>query len=280
MVDKARVSRELKKVAQTTLGTDEEKVTAVLRKALNEVVSHYKLADASVTSARPAALKNPAAQRGVAELKDKKWRTLKGAPDFYVLPATINGKGTLDQALRVLATLEAQEWVHKIDSFSIRPLGKERDRVELTVSLGTLYLTEAGGMRPGETVSWSPASEAQYATWQPLAAKNVFKEPPAPLAAVPAAAQPASVAAAPPPPPPGPAYDQWRVSGITRGPGGPELMVVNLATRQWLTLVAGGAVLDAKFVDAAGETARISIGDKEFEIKTGQTLAERTPVAR
>jgi hypothetical protein len=281
MSDKARASRELKKVAQTTLGTDEEQVTAALRKALNEVVSHYKLADASVTSARPMPARNPAGQRGVGELRDKKYRNAKATPDFYVLPATLNGKGTLDQALRILATLEEQAWVHKIDSFSIRPVGKERERVELTVSLGTLYLTEAGGVRPGETVSWSPVSDAQYAQWQPLAAKNVFKEPAAPVAAAPSGAQPAAtVAALPPPPPPGPAYDQWRVSGITRGAGGPELMVVNLATKQWLTLMAGGVVLDAKFIDAAGEIARISIGDKEFEIKTGQTFAERTPVAR
>jgi hypothetical protein len=282
MRDKAKIARDLKKAAETTLGTDEEKVTAALRKALNEVVSHYKLTDASVTSAHAAALKNPVAERGVAELRDRKWRDAKKAPDFYVLPATINGKGTLDQALRVMATLEAQPWVHKIDSFAIRPIGKERDRVELTVSLGSIYLTDAGGVRPGETVNWSPASEAQYAAWQPLASKNVFKEP-APVAA-PVAAAPAApavnVAAAPPPPPPPPAYDQWRVSGITRGVHGPELMVVNLQTKQWLTLVVGGLVLDAKFIDAVGEAARISIGDKEFEVKTGQVLSERTPVTR
>ncbi len=286
MSDKARVARELKKAAETTLGTDEEKVTAALRKALNEVVSHYKLADASVTSARPAALKNPAAQRGVVELRDKKWRDAKAAADFYVIPATINGKGTLDQALRIMATLEQQAWVHKIDSFSIRPLGKDRDRVELTVTLGTVYLTDAGGVRPGESVNWTPASEAQYAAWQPLAAKNVFKEPAppaAPVAAAPVAAPPTNVAAAPPPPPPpppAPAYDQWRISGITRGAGGPELMIVNLQTKQWLSLVIGGVVLDAKFLDASGETARISIGDKEFEVKAGQVLSERTPVTR
>lgn len=283
MSDKAKVTRELKKAASTTLGSDEERVTAALRKALNEVVSHYKLGDGSVTSARPVAVRNPATEFGVLELRDKKWRDAKKSPDFYVLSATINGKGTLDQALRVMATLESQAWVHKIDSFSIKPLGKERDRVELTVTLGTLYLTDASGVRAGETVNWSPASEAQYAAWQPLAAKNVFKEPAppaAPVAAAPVAAPPTNVAAAPPPPPPPPAYDQWRVSGITRGTGGPELLMVNLQTNQWLSLMVGGLVLDAKFLDAAGETARISIGDKEFDVKTGQVLSERTAVTR
>lgn len=283
MSDKVQIARELKKASETTLGKDEEHVTALLRKALNEVASHYKLADASVTSGRPAALKNPAAARGVKELRDKKWRSAKATPDFYVLPATLNGKGSLDQALRVMATLESQGWVHKIESFSLKPLGKERDRVELTVSLGTLYMTDAAGIRPGETVKWSPVSEADYAGWQPLAAKNVFKEPAPPVtvaAAPPVAPQPTNVASAPPPPPPPPAYDQWRVSGITMGAQGPELMMVNLQTKAWLSLMVGGVVLDAKFIDASGEIARISIGDKEFEVKTGQVLSERTPTTR
>ncbi len=47
------------------------------------------------------------------------------------------------------------------------------------------------------------------------------------------------------------------------------MMIVNLQTKQWLSLMVGGVVLDAKFVEASGETARISIGDKEFEVKTG-----------
>jgi hypothetical protein len=286
MGDKGKISRTLKKASETTLGTNEEHVSAALRKALNEVVTHYRLADASVTSARPMALKNPAAQKGLAELRDRKWKEAKGTPDFYVLPATINGKGTLDQAVRVLATLEAQPWVHKIDSFSIRPLGQARDRVELTVSLGTMYMADAGGagVRAGEGVKWSPVSEAAYAAWQPLVSKNVFAEPPAPAPVAAAAAAPAPAVASapppPPPPPPAPAYEQWRVTGVTMGAQGPELMVVNLQTRQWLTLLTGGVVLDARFTGAVGETARISIGDKEFEVKTGQALSERTPVSR
>jgi hypothetical protein len=283
MSDKGRIARQLKKAGETTLGKDEEQVTATLRKALNEVVSHYKLADASVTSARPMALKNPASQKGLAELRDRKWKEAKAAPDFYVVPATINGKGTLDQAVRVLATLESQAWVHKIDSFSIRPMGSNRERVELTVSLGTVYLADAAASaaRGGEGVNWSPVSEAQYASWQPLVAKNVFREPAAPVTVAAAPAPAPVVAAAPPPPPsppPPPAYDQWRVSGVTHGSKGPELMVVNLQSNQWLTLLTGGLVLDARFVGAAGETARISIGDKEFEVKTGQVLSERTPL--
>lgn len=286
MADKGKIGRALKKAGETTLGTNEEHVSAALRKALNEVVSHYRLADASVTSARPMALKNPASQKGLAELRERKWKDAKSAPDFYVLPATINGKGTLDQAVRVLATLESQAWVHKIDSFSIRPLGQARDRVELTVSLGTMFMGDAGGagVRSGEGVKWSPVSEAAYAAWQPIVAKNVFAEPAAPVAVAAAAPAPAPAVASapppPPPPPPPPAYDQWRVTGVTMGSQGPELMVVNLQTRQWLTLLTGGVVLDAKFTGAVGETARISIGDKEFEVKTGQVLSERTPLNR
>src|SRR5258705_119474 len=135
MQDKAKVSRELKKVASTTLGTDEEKVTASLRKALNEVAAHYRLTDTSVTSSRAIGVKNPAGQQGVKEVVEKIPRDQRTAPDFFAVPATMVGKGTLDQAARTLATLENQPWVHKIDSFSLKPVGKERDRVELTVSL-------------------------------------------------------------------------------------------------------------------------------------------------
>lgn len=285
MQDKARVGRELRKAAATTLGTDEERVTAVLRRELNEIVAYFKLADASVTSSRPTAVRNPAGKEGVVEFVDRKRKDLRNQVDFYVLPATITGKGTLEQATRVLSTLESQPWVHKIDSFSIQPLGKDRERVELTVSLATLYIADPTLIEKGalDNPTWSPVSEAQFAAWRPIVTKNVFREPQpeAPVAAAPRPApEPGNVAAAPPAPPPPPPYEEWRISGITVGEHGAELMIVNEKTKEWRTLSAGGQVLDVKFVDAAGETARILIGDKEFEVRAGQRLSERSVVSR
>lgn len=285
MEERARLTRELKAFAATTLGTDEEKVTASFRKSLNEIIAHFGLIEASVTSARSVGVKNPSMEARVSEfsrLMSKEQRAAAGLPDFYSMSGTLTSKGTLEQALRVMATLQVQPWIHRIDGFSIKPVGKEGNRVEMSVTLTTTYFTDAKLREPAEELKWRPVREAEFASWMPIVVKNMFREP-APVAPVVAIATaptntetPLVKPAEPPPPPP--EYDEWRISGVARGKDGPTLMLVNEKTREWRTIDVGGTILDARFVTGEGEVAQIAIGDERFTVRAGQRLSERAKV--
>jgi len=278
----ARVKRTLRKFADASLGVDEATVSASLRTALNEIVAHYGLIEPTVTSNKATAVRNPAVEVHPTELADRKRKDLR-APDFYTIAATVSGKGTLEQAVRTLATLELQPWVHRIDGFNLKPIGKEHDRVELTVMLTTAFLPEkelrSRTVGP-EPHAWRPVEEWEFAAWRGIVAKNIFKEPPrAPQVA---GRDPGSEPGAPTPPAPPSAasYSDWVVSGIARGRDGVELMLVNEKTKEWKTISVGGRVMDAKFIDGSGEVAKIQIGQEMFEVRSGQRLSERKPVSQ
>lgn len=281
MEERGRAIKDLKRFASTTLGSEEEKVTASLRKNLNEMIAHFGLIESSVSSARPTGVKNPAGEARVAEFSGKDRANFANVPDFYAVAATMTAKGTLEQAMRVLATIQVQPWVHRMDGFTLKPNGKERDRVELTVMLTTLFFTDEKLRDKLEDPGWRPVREAEFASWRPIVVKNAFREPP------PAVAPKIEVAAAPPAPPPGPApvppvppppYEDWRVSGVVKGKDGPQIMLVNEKTKEWRTLDAGGVVLDVKFTDCAGEVAQISIGEEKYTVRSGQRLSERARI--
>lgn len=283
MEDRGRILKELRRIGATSLGTEEEKVTASLRMSLNEMIAHFGLIESSVTSVKPTPVKNPAGAAKVAEFVRKDQKSQSSAPDFYVVAATMSAKGTLEQAMRVLATIQVQPWVHRVDGFSLKPNGKERDRVEMVVSLSSLYFADEKLRESAEPPGWRPVREAEFAAWMPIVVKNAFKEP-RPAAPVIAAAPPQAPAApsgggpapvAPTPPPP---YDDWRVSGLAKGTGGEQLMLVNDKTREWRIVDAGQTILDATFVRCAGEFAELHIGQEKFTVKSGQKLSDRAKV--
>jgi hypothetical protein len=282
---KARIRRELSRFAETALGIDEETVTATVRTALNEIIAHYGLTDTTVSSQQARGVKNPAADARVTEFSGRRVQALRDRPDFLAISATVAGTGTLEQVIRVMATLEAQPWVHRIDKFSLRPVGAQRDRAELNVIFSTIYIPERDQRtrrdESGEgQLVWRPIDEAEFAAWRPIVTRNVLKEP-APDPAAPAAPAAVAEASAPSlPPRPAPPYEDWRVSGIARGVNGVEIMLVNDKTSEWKTLGVGGTVLDAKFIDAAGEVARLAIGEAVFEVRQGQRLSERKLVGK
>ncbi|MGE4198575.1 MAG: hypothetical protein AB7G11_15805 [Phycisphaerales bacterium] len=282
MEERAKLMRELKAMGATTFGSEEEKVTASFRKALNEMVAHFGLIEASVTSSRSVGVKNPAVEARVREfskMMNKEQRAAASLPDFLAVSGTLSAKGTLEQALRVLATLQVQPWIHRIDGFSLRPVGREGSRVEMSVMLTTTYFSDPRLREGTDEVGWRPVREAEFAAWMPIVLKNMFREP-APAAAVAANDAPpppetSGATAEPPPPPP---YDEWRISGVARGAKGPILMVVNERTHEWRTIDAGGTILDATFVSSQGEVAEITIGQERFAVRTGQRLSERSRI--
>jgi hypothetical protein len=210
-------------------------------------------------------------------------RELRRVPDFQVVRGTVRGTGTLEQALRALGTLQVQPWVHRIEGFTLRPTGKSRERFELKVDVATIYspalagLAGNGGPMP-ELVAPSARDEE---SWRAIARGRMFGVPV--LAGGPGEAPPVTIAAAAPDeaPPPHPTpfapYEDWKLTGLAVGRTGPQALFLNLKTGDRLTVLKGGQVLDAIFVDGEGEQATVEIGGKKFGVSVGATLASRKP---
>ncbi|HYE01749.1 MAG TPA: hypothetical protein VD963_00800 [Phycisphaerales bacterium] len=269
----ATIRKDLAALARTGLGSDEESTSAALRSALNEVFAHYKLEAASVSTRRPEGVVNPAATIGAPEYRDK---AVKGRPDFFAVSATATGKGSLERALRVLATLDRQPWVHRIDRFSLTPVGKDREQVELAVELTSVFLPEpelrAGP--PPERI-WEPAPDSEVVRYRAIWEKNVFRAPP-PVPAAPAGPSP-TLNPVPGVSPAGPALGDYRVTGVVQGRSGAELWLVNTKTAERLVLTPGHGVLGAVFEGARGDRALVRVGEATFEVTVGATLADRKP---
>jgi hypothetical protein len=92
------------------------------------------------------------------------------------------------------------------------------------------------------------------------------------------AAAPAEGEAAPAPAPtPFAPYEDWKLTGLAVGRTGPQALFLNLKTGDRLTVLKGGQVLDAVFVEGEGERVTVEIGGKRFEVSVGSTLAARKP---
>ncbi len=263
--DRSRPGADLKAVAATTLGATEEAVDASLRERLNAIAAGAGLAEVRVDSHAPDPEASPA---GRARVKGEMGRELRRRPDFWAARGTLTGQGTLEQALRTLATLRAQPWVHRVESFSLRPEGKDRTRFTLSVGVASLIMPDLLGP------SFTPPpvatlSESEALALAPIVAKNVFKQPPPDQA----------VAQRPPGPPPGPPspYLDWKLTGIVEAGSQVEAWMHNTRSNERLTLGVGATVADAKLLAAGGERAVFEIAGKRFEVFNGQTLEQRRP---
>jgi hypothetical protein len=267
----------LRRVASTTLGSDDEQMSAALRSAMAEVLGSVGLRDVTVGTGAPVAVKNPAAPR-IEEVRDK---AARNAPDFYAMTATASGVGSLEAALRGLAALEAQAWAHRVDQWSISPVDKGRDKFELSVGITSIYFPEPD-LRPAAVAQadvkpWQPLSESRFAPYRPILTRMAFKAPPPPPPpAQPAPAQPAQPAAQAAAQP----YAEWLVTGVVMGRDGVELWLKNSKSGKTATLLKGERLLDATFVEAEGETATLEIGGARYIVALGQTLADRRAASR
>ncbi len=134
-------------------------------------------------------------------------RTLRQRPDFTVVTGKLTCVGTLEQALRTLATLRAQPWAHRLDAFSITPANKERTRFTLEVEVATLFMPDLAPREDKEPVLVSPGTLSEQ-EWRPIAAKNIFVKPVRETPQAPVAQ------GTPPPPPPAPAPAAHAVRGV------------------------------------------------------------------
>lgn len=280
--DRAEVQKRETKAAEALLSGKLDVLNARFRDGLARVAEQSGLEGVVVENGQPQEFSNPVLNaKGVStEFK----RALRKSPEFEVVRGSVRGQGSLEQVLATLGTMQAQAWVHRVEAFTIRPVGKNRDRFEIRIDAATIYAPDlAGRALHGEPEpTMLAASGETEATWRRIADKNVFRRPTA-LAGKPADPPPVRVVegsdppAEPPAPKPFAPYEDWKLTGLAVGRTGPQALFLNLKTGDRLTVLKGGQFLDAVFVDGENEQAVVEIGGKRFDVSVGGTLATRKP---
>jgi hypothetical protein len=263
----------LKGVAAGTLGDKLDTAEHRFRTTLNSIAEGCGLRDIKVDNRDPDAVRNPAGQQ--QQMTPRFWKKLREQVDFSVIRGTVGGTGTLDQVLRATAAISAQTWVHRVESFSIKPIGAEKERFQLKLAVATMFLPDLAARSAPEPARVELTASAADA-WRPIVDRNVFKVPvPVVVAVTPDPPAPAPVDQPTPAPP---AYAEWRLTGVVEGADGSEALLVNVRTNERSALPVGGAVLDAVFESGQGERAVFRIAAERFEVEMGSTLDQRQPV--
>ncbi len=260
--------RRLREAVSGAFGGSADQADHALRTALAEVAHQAGLQDVSIATDRPQGRANPytKARRTSSSLR----RLLRDQRDFAVIGGRVDGRGTLEQAMRLIASMQSQGWVARVTSFTIKPIGEAREQFEITLRTESLYVPDLIDEAQAEVV---PADPVLLARIEPVVMKNVFRyDPPEPEVPQRVAVEepPAAVSS--------PAWGEWKLTGIVQGREGIEAWVRNLRTGQWLTLRVGQAVIDARLLDAGGERAVFEIDGRQYEVFAGQTLAQRREI--
>lgn len=276
--DRRRVQRELREFAAGTLASKPDQATARFRTALGAIATGCGIPESAVVvnTGPLVEVTNPG---GASKLLTKLKADLKRQVDFAVMQGTLDATGTLEQVLRVAAAVQAQPWVHRVGTFSIKPEGKGRDRFVLKLGVATLLMPPDLAPKDAGEPTIALPGDPQRAQLAAIVDKNMFKMPPPPVIA--AAPEPPRPAPAPgPKPPPPPEYNDWRLTGVIESRLGTEAFLVNIKSGERMTLPAGAAVAQAKFVSGEGEKAVFEIGGEQYEVLNGQTLEQRRPASR
>lgn len=273
--DELLVRKKLRDAAKGTLGKKTDVVEHKFLAGLTALGERGGLSGVVASAGQPKGMTSPLTASNLKGVPSALKKALRASADFEVVHGQLRGKGTLEQSLRTLASLQAQAWVHRVDGFSLRPVGKD-DQFELSVSVVTMLLPDlaADDENPAPIGDVSPAVEEM---WKPIASKNVFREPKPPAQpksdVVVAKADDSPKALARPP-----SYEDWKLTGVVQGRTGAEAFLVNVKSGEKLTLQVGGRVLEAVLLGASGETAVFEIAGKRFEVTNGQVLSARRPL--
>jgi hypothetical protein len=262
-----------KLIGATTLAGKQDALEHRFRSGLSRIGEQEGLAGVVVDDAPPTDQLNPL--KDVKGISSSLKSALRRSPDFALVRGTLKGTGTLEQVLKAVAVVQAQPWVHRVEGFTLKPVGQNREQLELRLDVATLFAPELlGSAEPAapQVVAAGPEAEA---LWRAVALKNVFRKP------APAQARPVQVAQAPAGGAPAPQvfapYEEWKLTGIMNGRNGTEAFFTNVKTGAKVTVPRGGQVLDAVLVDGSGEQVVVEIGGKKFVLSNGQTLAARRP---
>lgn len=280
VADSEKVAEALRARGAETLGATIDEASHQFRTRLSGLAEAHQMTRIVVDQKSGEATLNPLASvRGVPQSLSAVRTKLRKEADFTLIRGTLRSHGTLADALGLMGAVQSQGWVHRVEGFTLRPLGKEREQVELTLDVSALFVPDLVGrafvqpaidpMMPGRDVLAQRVSERDPFRY---AAKP---EPVAPVAAAPA---PAPEGPQTPPPPPPPAYHEWRIAGVMVGSAGGEAIVVNTRTGESRTVLVGEMVLDAKLVECRADHAVFEIDAGRFVVPSGGTLADRRAV--
>src|SRR5262249_43931056 len=139
--DRTRVEDGLKTLGATTLGATSGEVASRFRGALNDIAGQCGLTAVVVNSRNPADQFNPGGLSKVTTPSGLRSK-LKKQKDFWVISGELEGRGSLEQVLRAMATVQVQPWVHRVDGFTIKPEGKERDAFSLRLAVSTILMPD------------------------------------------------------------------------------------------------------------------------------------------
>lgn len=262
------VRKRLETLAKTGLPPQRDLAAHQMRTLLAQIGQAARLADLKVTDLPARDAISPA----VRAFTGSAATTLRQKPDFVALPGSLEGVGTLDQVLATLAALQSQPWIHRVEGFSLRPVGRRADRLTLKVEVSSLLMPDlAPKDLPASVIA--PTLPAAEALWRPVALRELFKEP--------------AVAQAPPAVPPNPdlpaasPHAQWRLAGLIISENCTEAIFAPVSGGPGLTVKQGEALLDARLIGGRvtdeGEVAVIEVNGERFEVRLGQTLAARSP---
>lgn len=280
--DDAEVRAGAREAGRTLVAVEADELAARFRDGLARVAEQQGLTGVTVETGRAQDKTSPL--RSVKGVPVSLKRELARTPDFAVMRGTLKGTGTLEQTLSALAGVEAQAWVHGVESFSIRPVGKIEGgeaKFELRVEAGTILAPDLARLanKDGPEPTLALASARVDQAVREIVERDMFRgraprgpgggDGPRIAVKGPEGAAPAPRLFAP--------YEDWKLTGVMLGGRGSEALFTNVRTGEKVTLQQGGAVLDALFVEGSGERAVMEIGGARFEVTNGQTLASRRP---
>ncbi|MEZ6317875.1 MAG: hypothetical protein R3B49_03835 [Phycisphaerales bacterium] len=126
-----------------------------LRSGLAAIAREAELSNVSLGNGSPSPVTSPILrERGSGDLG----RALRGQRDFAVVRGWMTGQGTLAQVTNALASVQAQAWIHRVESFAIKPTNPDRTRFELRVDFATLVMD---GADRKITEPWAPRPRAR-----------------------------------------------------------------------------------------------------------------------
>lgn len=263
-----KVRRQLGEFADTTLASTGEQVEAMLRTAMNQMVSHVGLDKPKVNTGAPDPRRSPAA----GLVRDISAKDARLRPDFLVVSATVSGTGTYEQAVRLVALLRQQSFVHRIDELSLRPVGAKRELVEVSVVFSTAFLSDLAPKPDPARALWNPDTGQTLSLAAQLATRDPFR--PAPDAPP---GRPTATAAASPEQPPPP---DWQITAIVSGVDGPEVWLSDLRSGERAILTVRAPIAGVELVSVQTDSATVRAEGKMFVVRLGQSISDRESAIR
>jgi hypothetical protein len=274
---RTQVAAGLKSWGERALAKDQEEADARLRSALEAAASMQGLTNIQVGTTRPGGVANPISRSRSSDLRDlatqMRRRAERGQPDFFLLRADLAASGTLDQTVRLVAALQAQPWIHRLESVSFRPEDKERQKFQLRVVVSSVLVPDlTPAQRPDPVVV--ALNERQLALAGGIAQRNAFRTR--------LSTTPPAEARAPEQSPQAPdsVYRRWKLTGVTESRLGAQALLLNTLTSEQRAIPVGGMLLEARLVEAAGERAVFELDGRKMEVRSGESLDPRAAPAR